>query len=128
MRTLFLASLLLLSLPVKAQDLPHLFFHEDEIEIIESEVQELPAAKRTQAKHSLHLDSILYIDAKHWTVWMQGHKITPENQPKNHRVFDVTPQSLRITAKLRNGHMITQTLAPYQSLNLLTGSVVEGGS
>lgn len=118
--------LLLFSPPVLAEPLPSLFFYENDIEAIDEDFANLPARQTVIPKHLLHLDSILYIGPQHWTVWLQGEKITPTEQHTMHRVFDVTPNSLRIAAKLHNGHSITKTLAPHQSLNLLTGEVVEG--
>lgn len=121
-----LFTLILIAPAAMAETLPPLFFHDDEIETIDEKVQDLPPTKITRAKHLLHLDSILYISKQHWTVWLQGQKITPKTHQTTHRIFNVTANDLSITAKLQSGHTTTKTLAPHQSLNLLTGEVVEG--
>lgn len=126
MKQLLTLILFLLCVPAQAAPISSLFYHTDDISSIDDNVDSLPPTAITPAKHLLHLDSILFINSKHWTVWLQGQKITPQNQRTNHRVFDVNSNSLRISAKLQNGHTITKTLCPHQSLNLLTGDIIEG--
>jgi len=125
---MFIMIILLFILPnnIMAANITSLFFYPDEIESIDDKVDQLPTSKIVSQKHLLHLDSILYFDKNHWTVWVQGKKITTNKQQIMYRVSNVTADKINLTAKLKNGHMINVTLSPHQSLNLLTGYIVGG--
>ena len=125
-RLLPVLALLFLSGPTLAAT-ESLFFTPDQLARINQEVLKNPPVKSAHSKHVLHLGSVLYFGKEKWVIWLQGRKWTPETQEQQVRVLDVSPKAVRLTVTLRNGSLLENVvLRPHQSLDLLTGAVLEG--
>ncbi|MGE4352002.1 MAG: hypothetical protein AB7E52_07435 [Bdellovibrionales bacterium] len=128
MRATFFFGVALLCLCPPAFAQGSLFFTPPELQYIEREVQKNPPDAAAQAKHLLHLGSILYFGPTRWSLWLQGTKWTQETAPTGDiEILSVTPTEVRLNALLRNGSQLKNVrLRPHQSLNLLTGKIIEG--
>jgi len=116
-----------LLMPPRPAHTASLFFTPENIQHIEEQIKNNPPAAPAASKHLLHLESILYFTANHWVVWMQGEKWTPQTQRAGITLRDVTPDHVRLSLHLQGETAESDiTLAPHQSLNLLTGKIVEG--
>ncbi|MFA6279649.1 MAG: hypothetical protein WC612_02515 [Bdellovibrionales bacterium] len=125
---LFLAALALFASPLRAQEAPpSLFYTPQEVWQIETALRREEPALLAQAKHVLHCGSIMYVSADQWTVWLQGEKWTPQTDRPNLHIQSVEPDSVRLSILLLGEKEPREvTLRTNQSLNLLTGAVMEG--
>ena len=79
------------------------------------------------AKHIIHMGSLLYFNQDHWVVWLRGKKWTPQTKPNSLTIHEVTADSVKLTIKHPVlPHPKTVTLHPHQSFNLLNGKIIEG--
>lgn len=128
-KKIFLIALILaVPAPLQAQDAAaSLFYSPQEIWQIETALRREQPALLTQAKHVLHCGSLVYVGPDQWTVWLQGEKWTPQTDRPNLHILSVTPDSVRLSILMRGEKEPREvTLRPNQSLNLLTGAVMEG--
>lgn len=124
---LFFLFLLIPDYSFAAADNPSLFFNSQEIKAINEQVRSLPPSQSTLSRHLVHLDSILFFGPNKWTVWMQGKKWTPETDSPDLHIINVNAEAVYLSALLQSGEAVSNIeLKPHQSLNLLTGKVVEG--
>ena len=125
-----IAIIVLLTMPVHAGNIsprPSLFFTPQEEASIETAVRREQPKLLGQAKHVLHCGSIMYIDETRWTIWLQGERWTPEMKRPNLHVIAVTPYAVRLSLVMAGETSKREvTLRPHQSLNLLTGDIIEG--
>ncbi len=104
-----------------------LFYTPEERAQIELEVQKTPPDQTTRAKYLLHLGSILYYGEDDWAIWLQNKKWTAATQAPNIKIESVSPSSVVMSVKIQNGTQLHNVvLRSHQSLDLLTGRVVEG--
>lgn len=106
---------------------PSLFFSPEQNHRIDEAVREQPPEQTPRAQHLLPLASILYANAEEWSVWLGDKTWTPETQDPDIDLLAVAPDHVQIRVKLGNGRILDSVrLKPHQSLNLLTGQIVEG--
>lgn len=123
---LFLGCLTLCASMVQART-PSLFFMQEERAHIDREIQKNPPDASSRAKHILHLGSIIYFGPENWSIWVQGEKWTATTEQRDIKVLAVTQNEVHLSVKLRSGRLMPHVLLhPHQSLNLLTGQVIEG--
>ena len=122
--------LILLTTPVCGANMSpraSLFFTPQEESSIETAVRRAQPKLLGQAKHVLHCGSIMYIDETRWIIWLQGERWTPETKRHNLHVIAVTPHTVRLSLAMAGETSKREvTLRPHQSLNLLTGNIIEG--
>lgn len=117
--------LILLCIPTAAHAENSLFFTPHEMTRIHKAIQRNQNAG--QAKHLIHMSSLLYFGPNHWVIWLRGEKWTPQTKNKNITIQEITNSSARLTIKhptFAGSREIK--LHPHQSYNLLTGKVQEG--
>ncbi len=128
-KVLFLAALILVvPTPLQAQDAAtSLFYSPQELWQIETALRREGSTLLTQAKHVLHCGSLVYVGPDQWIVWLQGEKWTPQTDRPNLHILSVEPESVRLSILMRGEKEPREViLRPNQSLNLLTGAVMEG--
>lgn len=89
-----------------------LFFTSDEMNAINKKEN-----KDKGLTQSLSLSSILYLDESHWTVWINGKRLHPENPYvlKTIRIEKVTEHQVTITCKDQDEIL---TLLPNQTVTV----------
>jgi len=125
MRTFRAVALFLCLLAHEAQ--ASLFFTSEERGRIEHAFDRARPGLLGQARHVVHCSSILYSGPQVWTVWLQGERWTPETERPGLHILEVTPDFVRLSVALATDDAPRAvTLRAHQSLNLLTGAIVEG--
>lgn len=72
-------------------------------------------------RHILFLSGILYVDQKHWTIWINEQPHTPTDSRKDLKVKSVTSEFVTIVHNRK-----THTLRANQTINLNTGATFPG--
>lgn len=104
-----------------------LFYSQEQLQKIDEEVQNTPRTLDTRPKHLVHLGSIVYSGPRDWSVWLQGEKWTPLTKRGDIQLVAVTPDFADVRLMLQGEtRPTTVRLKPQQSVNLLTGKIIEG--
>lgn len=84
----------LLKLNVSSLESPLTF--EEELSILALILQKKKATPLKKDILSPHLEGILYINPKEWTVWIDNYSITSKNNPSSYIILSVTPYSTQL--------------------------------
>ena len=104
-----------------------LFFTNEQTQQIDEKVLNAPHKNAVQPKHLLHLSSIIFVGSNDWTIWLQGEKWTSSSRNPDIKIIHVSSEHVDLSVCLQGETMPrTFRLRPQQSLNLLTGALIEG--
>jgi len=111
---------------------PSLFFTPDQVAAIEAALRERAryrppeqaAAPGPEAPRRLRLGAIIRFGPAHWTIWLNGERVTPANLPQAVQGIDVRPESVTLDwFDARRGMLVQVALRPYQEVLLDSGEV-----
>ena len=105
-----------------------LFFSPEQIQKIE-----MQSAKNTKpivtTNEDIHLGAVFYYAPDDWVLWLQGERWTPATERQDIHVDEVTPDHVVLSVSPGAGQPQRDVvLKPYQTYQLSSGLVVEGGA
>jgi hypothetical protein len=121
---LALASLAFLQpLPARAEDdapVASVMFNAREVSAVEKALK----GRTTPPLQRVWLESILYVDNSDWTIWINGHRLSPSAKLDGADILEVAPNFVRVRAI---GSPVSDIrLLPDQTLMVASGEVVNG--
>lgn len=111
---------------------PSLFFAPDQVAAIEAALRERAryrppeqaAAPEPEAPRSLRLGAIIRFGPQHWTIWLNGERVTPANLPRSVQGIVVRPEGVTLDwFDSRRGTLVQVALRPYHEVLLDSGEV-----